>query len=396
MRTLAALLLLLSLASASAGAADAEFDTKEKISLDLKDAKITDLVTLLGALASMPVYIDPDVSGPITIKLEDVPYEKVLKIINAKTGVFVRIENGKLVASRSNASLFAAQTLPPRFGGVARIPVADVRRATSDLPPLYAQIWVRGAERCARLQFRDGEMPTITVPLSEDGSVPPLYVTQFEVDPVSKARSIALDGPVIGGVTVGHLAAPVKRASADGSIAVRLGESAVEPCRDESLREPTPRTSVTLTFLARENGPDGPGEVVMSPRLQVQAGSTAKARTGRADAATGQQREVVLAAYVSRDAKWTTAVLSATAIWIDPADGQEYFYSQPAFANDAGRVIQVQPQHFGSSPELLTGPSNEPVAGESLLTIAAGVAAPREIELFLVTPREKPDALQRK
>jgi hypothetical protein len=320
--------------------------------------------------------------------MEDTPFEDVLKSINSRTGVFVRIENGKLVAARSTASLFATPTLPDRFRNLPRMPVADVRKAMSNLPPLYAQIRLNGTDSCARLEFSEGERPTITVPLSEDGSVAPLYVTQFEVDPVSKTRYLAFDGAVTGAVTVGRSAAPTERADPSRSVVVQVGERAVGQCREQSLREDVPRRPVTLSFAARETGPDGSGEIVMAPRLSLLAGTTAKARTGQKDSATGQQRELVLAAYVSRDGKWATVVLTATAIWLDPADGSEYFYTQPHPAYDPRRSAQVQPPYYELAAAGL--------ASGDLMTIIPGVAAPHAIELFLLGPGESPDDLKRK
>ncbi len=394
MKTAFALALLLSATPVPAASADAAFDPKEKITLELKDAKIADLVTTLGALANLPVYIDPDVSGTITIKMGDTSFEDVLKTINSRTGVFVRIENGKLVASRSTASLFATLTLPDRFRSLPRMPVADVRKAMSNLPPLYVQIRLNGTDSCARLAFPEGERPTITVPLSEDGSVAPLYVTQFEVDPVSRTRYLAFDGAIRGAVTVGRSAAPTEHADPSRWVVVQVGERAVEPCREQSLRQDVPRKPVTLSFAARETRPDGSGELVMAPRLSLLAGTTAKARTGQKDSVTGQQRELVLAAYVSRDGKWATVVFTASAIWLDPSDGSEYFYSQPFPVYDAGRTAQVSPPFLGLPPAGWVRPSGEP--NEEILTIIPGAAAPRAVDLFLLAPGESPEDLKRK
>ncbi len=167
MKTAFALALLLSVAPLPAAAADAEFDPKEKISLDLRDAKIADLVTTLGALANLPVYIDPDVSGTITIKLDDVPFEKVLMLINGKTGVSVRIENGKLVASRSTQSFLAAVTLPDQYKSASRLRVAEISKVTPSAP-LFVRTKLNGASSCHRLEFIDGERPTITFPVAEN------------------------------------------------------------------------------------------------------------------------------------------------------------------------------------------------------------------------------------
>jgi len=369
-RFLAALLLLIAPALVVADAG-ASFDPK-----DLKDASIADVVTTLGALAGLPVYIDPDVSGKMTIQTEDVPFEFVLKLISGQTGIWVRIENGKLVASRSKDSLFAALTVPERFHDAPRIPVSEVRGAASSLPPFYLRTRWNGIESCARLEFPEGERPTISVPLTEDASAPVLYVTQFDVDPVSRTRFIALDGAMSGVLSIGgRQVATRERQDASGSLSVLATEKPQEPCRARSAREEPPQRDVQLAFVARETGPEGPGELVMAPSLSVRAGATLKARAGRRDDATGQQRELVLAAYVSRDATWVTAVLTATAIWIDPRDGSEYYFTQPS------SVVGGEPR---------------PIGPQSVIaTIPAGVATPRAIELTLLAREAKPEGVEK-
>ena len=267
MKTALALALLLSVAPLPAAAADAEFDPKEKISLDLRDAKIADLVTTLGALANLPVYIDPDVSGTITIKLEDVPFEKVLKLINVKTGVSVRIENGKLVASRSTESFLAAVTLPSQYKSASRLRVAEVSKAAPSAPLFVRTKW-NGASSCHRLEFVDGERPTITFPVAENEGAPRLSVTQFGFDPVSGLRYLALDGAELSGaVAVGGRKAVAKLESESTSLIVLVGEKAEGSCPDVTLREVPPSRPLQLFFSTREIESDGPGVRVFSPSV---------------------------------------------------------------------------------------------------------------------------------
>ena len=371
---LLALLLLAAVGGfAVASSPDAAFDGKEKISVDLKDATIADFVTTLGALANLPVYIDPDVSGTITIKLEDVPFEKVLKIINARTGVNVRIENGKLVASRSSQAFFAAVTLPDQFRKAPRVPVSEVSKSTPTTPLFVRTKW-NGAPSCHRLEFIDGKRPTITFPAGEDESAPRISVTQFGFDPVTGLRYLALDGAGLpGSVAVGGPQAVARsRKNEAESLDVFLAEKADSGCRDESLREEPPSRQLQLSFVVREVGPDGEGQPVMAPRIGVLAGTTFKMRSGQKDEKTGQQRELVLSGYVSRDAAWAVVQLMATAIWLDPADGGEYFYTQSS-VEDAPIALTSSP----ASPGVVAA------------TISAGVATPRALELRVFGPEDK-------
>jgi hypothetical protein len=378
MKRVLALVLSFVAAPVLAGASAAAFDPSEKITLDLKDARIADVATTLGALAGLPVYVDPDVDGTVTLQVEAMPYTDVLKLISKNTGVWLRIEGGsKLVASRSKDSFFAAVTAPEKVRDAPRIPIAEVRQATASLPPLFIRTRWNGIESCARLEFPEGERPTISVPLSEDPSAPILYVTQFDVDPVSKKRYIALDGAMRGVLPVGGQFTSTREIKNDtGRIFVLVTDRALEPCKPQAQRDEPPQRDVQVSFLARESGPDGPGRLLMSPNLSVRAGTTVKARSGGQDAESGQQRELVLAAYVSRDGTWVAVVMTATAIWVDPRDGGEYYYTQPS------EVAGGEPSLFGRDSRLVA-------------TLPPGAATPKGIELMLVGREEKPTATDR-
>ena len=82
MKRVLALVLSFVAAPVLAGASAAAFDPSEKITLDLKDARIADVATTLGALAGLPVYVDPDVDGTVTLQVEAMPYTDVLQLIS--------------------------------------------------------------------------------------------------------------------------------------------------------------------------------------------------------------------------------------------------------------------------------------------------------------------------
>ena len=70
------LLPILFLAVSGWSAASEAFDPQATVTLDLRDARLTDVLTNLGAIANLPVVIEPGIEGKVTIKLENVPYIK--------------------------------------------------------------------------------------------------------------------------------------------------------------------------------------------------------------------------------------------------------------------------------------------------------------------------------
>ena len=166
-----ALFALCTLIASAAFAAEApEFKLDEPISLDLKDAKVTEVITLLGAIAHLPVTIDPAIQGSVTIQLKDVPYSAALRKVSEPLGFTLKIEGGKLVAaprrsvsSPESRAAVAAGRLPDG----SRVAVKDYRGAFKELSPLFVRWRSAGLDRCARLTSASG--PTFDA----DGSTQP-------------------------------------------------------------------------------------------------------------------------------------------------------------------------------------------------------------------------------
>lgn len=59
----------------------------DRISLDLKDADIRDVVRTFAELAHVNVVIDPDVRGSVTVRLQDVRWEDALDVILRSNGL---------------------------------------------------------------------------------------------------------------------------------------------------------------------------------------------------------------------------------------------------------------------------------------------------------------------
>lgn len=368
MKTALALAFLLSALPASSTAAETEFGLKEKVTVDVQDAKISDLVTTLGAMANLPVSIDPDVSGTITIKLENVPFEKVLIILGARTGLSVRIENGKLVASRSAETLFATATLPEAYRSAPRILLADYERARSATEPVFAVVRVGDQELCYKLPFPSGETPTYSLRIGLGGDAPRAFLTQFAYEPVYKARYFVLEyGERTSSLLFGSgKAQSLEYPDLPGGFKFRISEEPREGCLEPDAARPGGSGSAMAEFEVRAVGRGGDPEVVMAPHVGVAFGQVFGLRSEAQDERTGQHRRTLISGYVTRDGRSVAAVLHAAAIWIDPQDQREYYFVQPDWPS-----IRV---------DLF------PLRGDRTLigTLPAGVATPKPLELWSV------------
>jgi type IV pilus assembly protein PilQ len=85
-------------------------DTK-RITMDFKDADIKDVLRLISDKSDMNIIAGGEVQGTVTLKLEDVPWEKALNIILKTQGyVYERDDNIIRVTTRENLSMEDLET----------------------------------------------------------------------------------------------------------------------------------------------------------------------------------------------------------------------------------------------------------------------------------------------
>ena len=70
--------------------------TGEPISLEMKDADIKDVLRTFSKITGLNIVIDPDVSGSVTVQLENVPWDQALDIILRINRLDFIVENNVL------------------------------------------------------------------------------------------------------------------------------------------------------------------------------------------------------------------------------------------------------------------------------------------------------------
>jgi len=328
--------------TASAEGMTVTFNPEEKITLELKDAKLADVIRTLGQLAKMPVYVDPDVEGSVTLKVQDIPFQKVLAMLSQENGISIRIEKGVLIASRSSSSLLPALTLPEKFQALPRVAVEEYSKSFTG-QPLDMRVHWNGADTCTLLKYSPSQTPTIILPLSSD-SGKTVHVTQFGYDPVTRTRFLAVENSLVRYATAlaptRGFAVTKKTESDDLSVAVAPHKSGGDSCAEPLRQTPGRSEPVTLYIAIREAGPDG--QVRSAPKVTILPGTTFTASSGLEDEASGQHRNLLLYGYVSRDGKSIVAALVATSIWVDPKDGRPYVFSQ--VSDMANHFFSLKPE----------------------------------------------------
>ncbi len=70
--------------------------TGEKISVNLKDVDVKDFFRLIHEVSGLNIVIDPDVTGSVTLVLDDVPWDQALEIILKNNGLGKTLEGNVL------------------------------------------------------------------------------------------------------------------------------------------------------------------------------------------------------------------------------------------------------------------------------------------------------------
>ena len=74
--------------------------TGEPISLELKDADVKDVLRTFAKITGLNVVVDPDVSGSVTVNLENVPWDQCLDIVLRVNRLDYVVENNVLRVAR--------------------------------------------------------------------------------------------------------------------------------------------------------------------------------------------------------------------------------------------------------------------------------------------------------
>jgi hypothetical protein len=351
-------------------------DPKEPVTLELHDADLTKVITTLGAMANLPVVIEAGIEGKVTIRMESVPFEKILAALSRDNGISLRIEDGKLVASRVKEVPASAPALPERFRAAPRILLADYASAAANPPPLLISTTWNGEEMCSIARIGIGGGGLLEVPLSKGGSPAALVVADLGYDPVLKIRAIALealDGTFKQAFSLGPDQFPAVVYKAKDGKAVRLLVSQAARlvarftekgnCANLVFQPSSGGTPVTVTMQAAALSEEGASSPLFSPRIQTTAGTVFKALGSEAESGAGQLRGYAVTGYVSRDGTRAALAFKARAVWTDPEDGRQYCFTQ------AGSQVGFFPLTKWAA------------GGFPASAVAPGVATPRALEL---------------
>jgi hypothetical protein len=78
------------------GVADTPKYTGERISLQLKQADLRDVIRTFGEMTGLEITIAPDVKGSVTVDFKDVPWDQALELLMRQNGLSYRLTGNKM------------------------------------------------------------------------------------------------------------------------------------------------------------------------------------------------------------------------------------------------------------------------------------------------------------
>lgn len=351
------------LATGSASAADvsspaaphtAAHAADEKVTLNLRDADLTNVLGNLATLLGVTPIIAPGVSGRVTM-VANAPIRELLRSLEHDFQITIRIADGRMLVSRADTSTatLGDAAAERRYLSDQALP----RRPAADAPKRFegaVEIRTLTGETASYLLSAPGR---ITVPGCKPGlAILPLPGDRFdglpslvltEEDSLPRVLSPSLQESTV---------LDVPGCSASLSLKLRTPNGgAVAP-------EPLPPFGM-FRFQLRvlEVGPGG--ETVLSAaRVLVAGGEAAMVQSGSAPgSSTGvTPGQTFQAAFVIVDASGkdaTLAVSSSVLRDVDPGDGGRVLTIRTAHARESARLTFGKNQRFVFSPTYGRGDS---------------------------------------
>ncbi len=109
--------------------------TGKKISLDLMDADIRNVLRLISQLTSENIVLDPDVSGKVTLKVKDVPWDQVLDMVLSMNGLGMERNQNVIIIGKESKM---RQEYQQRMDALkAKQALADTYKDEGELTTVY-------------------------------------------------------------------------------------------------------------------------------------------------------------------------------------------------------------------------------------------------------------------
>ncbi len=170
--------------------------TGEKISLDFQNADLHNIVRIIGEISGKNIVVSDKVSGKVTLKLKDVPWDQALDIVLSSQNLGVE-ESGNVLTIYDLPTLQAIQAGRERVAAEREAARAQAPLSKKVFTPKYAPVGVVAAE-LTKVKSDRGKIVTIgnDIYIEDDpGTLGTMTQIFMRVDKV--ARQILIEARII-------------------------------------------------------------------------------------------------------------------------------------------------------------------------------------------------------
>ncbi|MCM3878265.1 MAG: hypothetical protein NEA02_17840 [Thermoanaerobaculia bacterium] len=338
-------------APSAASGARAQLD--EKITLNLRDADLSQVLERLATLLGKTLILQPGVGGTVTIEARETPVSDVIAGLQASHALSIRLKGDFLYVSKAGEQLRSGPGKPDEDGLNAAY-LADrslPRRLASDKPRRSGGAFeFREEGTSGTAAWEIGATPgTVTLP----GCAGPIAVSLLPGDAFDGVPRVVF-APSRGGSAPARIVAPgatFRLPECSGPLALGALDS-----RD-GIPKAVPLSQTgqfQLTARILETGANG-DEVLAAPRIQLPAGEVGTVQAGsqsetRSGAALNQNIRMNASVLAAGDADALVACSVSVTRDIEPEPGQPVLTIRIARADESLRLAYGKSERVTVSP----------------------------------------------
>lgn len=227
--------------------------TGKRISLNLKAVDIRDFFRLIHEVSGLNIIVDPDVSGSVTVVLDDVPWDQALDLVLNNNGLGDRLEGNVLRIAR--LSTLTSEEEERKKLAVARedsAPLATVFRplsyAKAATIAALLKTWVGGGALSPRGTVLVDERSNTLIISDIASHMPRIETIVSKLD--RKAQQVSIQARIIRATSdfARNLSTALSFAQRNGSGSVGIGGATGSGVSGEPLTPPTVTTSPATGF----------------------------------------------------------------------------------------------------------------------------------------------------
>jgi len=227
--------------------------TGKRISLNLKDVDLKDFFRLIHEVSGLNIIVDPDVSGTVTIVLDDVPWDQALALVLNNSGLGDRLE-GNVLRIAKMSTLTREEEEVKKLGNAKEesAPLVTVFRplnyAKAATLAALLKTWVGGGALSSRGNVLVDNRSNTLIISDIASHIPRIESVIMKLD--SKAQQISIQARIIRATSdfARNLSTALSFAQRNGSGSVVTGGATGNGVSGEPLAPPSVTTATAAGF----------------------------------------------------------------------------------------------------------------------------------------------------